>query len=416
MADEDIYGSKKRYEQRIRSLNSLCHLPGPSRGDSQRRYHCQNPENLCYFKALDRAFAASDISYIRRLRYISTLLFLTHHTSKDLSECHREDIDAFVAEGHKVFKSTESKRCFIKEVKRIWRILFPERDERGRADERLTPYAVRHLTCQVDKSRQRMRDDRLTLEEYSRIVTFFAGDPKMQAYITLAVESLGRPQETCYTRIRDVELRNGHAIVWVSSHGKEGTKFLQCVDSYPYLVRWLEHHPYQNSPDAFLFMTGDVADRPLTPVNINKKLKHACLRLQIQKPITAYSLKRNGVTFSRLRGDSDLEIQHRAGWNSTRQLKTYDLSTADESFRVRLEKLGLATRKRDSITAAARLCECGNRLGFTDTICSKCRRPADTSRTRTDLKTEDELRKVLIAALEDPNRSFADILASCRAR
>ncbi|RKZ13560.1 hypothetical protein DRQ53_13160 [bacterium] len=151
------------------------------------------------------------------------------------------------------------------------------------------------------------------------------------------------------------------------------------MDSFPYLVRWLEQHPFQHDPSSHLFLANDQSDRPLTPANINKKLRIACRKLGIEKAITAYSLKRNGVTFLRLRGDSDLEIQHRAGWTSTRQLKTYDLSTATDAFQLRLSKLGLtADKKEASIETRPRTCICGHLIGFTDQICSRCKRPRNS--------------------------------------
>ena len=65
------------------------------------------------------------------------------------------------------------------------------------------------------------------------------------------------------------------------------------------------------------------------------------MKLGIEKPITNYSLKRSGVTLRRLRGDSDSVIQHIAGWTSTKQLKTYDLTVHDDIFRIELAKRGI---------------------------------------------------------------------------
>ena len=417
MAEEDIYGSKEKYYRFIENLDNLLTSPPPASGKGKRKYYCQNPENLRYFLTLHNHFESRDLSYSRRNRCFDIVRLVVHHAEKDLSKCSREDIDRIVSQAHQVYRSVESKRTFVAVIKRVWKVLFPELDERGRSDERLIPYVVRHLSGQVDKSKERMRNDRLTPEEYGRIVSFFSNDARMQAYITLAVESLGRPQEICYTTIRDVELHENYACVWVSSHGKEGIKFLQCVDSFPYVMRWLEQHPHRKDPGALLFLANGERDRPLTPSNINRKLRIACQKLGIEKSITAYSLKRNGVTFSRLRGDSDLEIQHKAGWTSTRQLKTYDLSTADDAFRLRLEKLGLvAAKKADSLETAPRKCLCGQLLGFSDSACRKCLRPVEKADARKAALTEQEIRKLLEAALKDPNRSFAAILQQSQIR
>lgn len=81
-----------------------------------------------------------------------------------------------------------------------------------------------------------MRGDKLTFFEFERIVSYFSRDPIMQCYLMLAMESLGRPQEILFTKLKDVEICDNYAKVNISEHGKEGCGLLQCIDSYPYLT------------------------------------------------------------------------------------------------------------------------------------------------------------------------------------
>jgi hypothetical protein len=202
----------------------------------------------------------------------------------------------------------------------------------------------------------------------------------MQFYIMIEMESLGRPQETLYTRIRDAELYDSYAKIWISEHGKEGTGYLRCIDSFPYLVRLLEVHPLRSDPNAFLFINTGSREfgTQMKPPNLNKKLKQACLHLGIGKPITAYSLKRNGVTFRRLRGDSDVVIQHTARWTSAKQLKTYDLSSHDDTFDHELRMRGLKTDDAALERPLPKTCHyCRTVNGFLDTTCRTCKRPLD---------------------------------------
>lgn len=414
MAEEDIYGSKRRYERIAQNFDELLVPPEKSLQRGRRRYFCRNRENLGYFTELHRIFERLDLSYVARLRRLHVFLFATWASRIDLATCEREQIDEIVARAHKVNVAPRSKECFIKNLKWIWAQLFPERDERGRIQDSVPPYPVRHLSARVDKSRQRLRNDRLTFHEYERLVGYFNGDSEMQAYITLAVESLGRPQEICYTLIRDVELRDDHAKVWVSSHGKEGTKFLQCIDSYPYLAKWYSQHPHQSDNEAFLFLAGGRRDRQLTPANINKKLRTACRRLGIEKRITAYSLKRNGVTFRRLRGDADVDIQHAAGWTSTKQLQTYDLSTAEDVFQNQLARRGLASEKTSGADHSLKHCVCGAQVAFTQKVCERCKRIVGSDQVAKDAKADREIREVFAMALDQPNRSFAEIIDEYR--
>ena len=416
MAEEDIYKNKRRYVRFMENLDQFLIPATEKKGRVRQLYHCRNPENLQYFESLHHHFEARDLSYITRCRWFSALRFILFVTEKNLADCERRDIDEIVARSHKVNHSSNAKETFITNIKRIWSVLFPELDAHGRIEDDIKPYSVRHLSPRIDKSKQRLRNDRLTPEEFERIVSYFGSDVRMQAFITLALESLGRPQEILYRRICDAELHDSYAKVWVSSHGKEGTKFLICIDSFPYLMKWISQHPYQGDDDAFLFIAKNERNRQLTPANINKKLRNACNDLGINKRVTCYSLKRNGVTFRRLRGESDVEIQHVAGWTSTKQLQIYDMSNAEDVFKNQLARRGLAPKKETVVVSQlTKMCVCGAQVGFSEKICGRCKRVVvDAKQVKNDMKTDQEIRGFFSLAFENPNRSFAEIMDEFR--
>ncbi|MDP4012576.1 MAG: hypothetical protein Q8R00_03145 [Candidatus Nanoarchaeia archaeon] len=372
MAEDDIYKSKARYEKIIKNLSLLAVKP---ENGSRRKYYCKNINNLECFKQMCKIFEVKDTSYIRRIRLFKSLIFIVDSTEKDLKKCEREDVNEIVARGHKTYNTPKTKEDIIRDLKYMWKCLFPEKDEKGRVDETIVPYTVRHLSPKVDKSKQKRRKDRLNIEQLEKLMNFFSRSPMMQFYIALIIESLGRPQELSYLRISDLEIHdNTYAKIYVSEHGKEGTKFLQCIDSYPYLLKWFTVHPFKDNKNAFLFIASGREDNQFTPVNATKQLQKACERLNLPR-VTAYSLKRNGVTFARLRGESDVEIQHKAGWTSTKQINTYDQSNAEDVLKNQLAKRGLIKDKNyDMFTPKQKTCLCGENLGFAERICPKCKR------------------------------------------
>ena len=386
MAENDIYNSKGKYERYKANLAEFLLPPEKrkKRGSWHSRYHCKNPDNLKHFKRLFAILDAKDLSYIRRNRIVETLRFITHATEKDLAACEREDIDRIVSSMHTAYKSPISKQDFIKTMKYIWRLLFPEKDDKGRADETVTPYLVRHLSASLDKSRQKAREDKLTWQEYENIINYFSSDPMMQCYITMHFECLARPQELCYIRLSNCEVYDDYALVHITEHGKEGPKKLLVIDAFPYFVEWFNQHPLKSS-NAFLFI--NERGRQLNPWAANKKIKIARKRLGIKKPITNYSLKRSGVTLRRQRGDSDTTIQHIAGWTSTKQLKTYDLTVQDDVFKIELAKRGIIKdtqyKKYAPKTKKCLFCETDN--GFAQEMCSTCKRPLDREKIRQSL-------------------------------
>lgn len=401
MAENDIYNNKGRYDKLKNNLPKLLIKPKENNINhkGKKQYYCKSSDNLEHFKQLMRKFEANDTSYIRRLRVLSTLKLIVYATDKELSKCNREDIDSITAFMHTRYKSSKSKGDFIKDTKFLWKTLFPESDERGRPDETIVPYMVRHLNSKIDVSKEKRRNDKLTLKEFEEIVIYFSKDVRIQAYLMLALESLARPQELLFTKLSDYEFYDNYAKVYLSSHTKEGLGLLQCIDSFPYVLKWYDKHPYKNNKDAFFFVNiGDKNTlKQLKPSNINKKLRKACKDLNIDKQITCYSIKRNAITFRRLRGDSDLEIQHAARWTSSKQLKTYDMSNQEDAFKIELVKRGLVkdTEKRfKRYLPETKLCIfCNSQVGFTEEICPKCKHIIDRDKVKEQIEDNSRLNK-----------------------
>ena len=395
MADNDIYNNKEVYERFIRNID--IYLEKPS---GYRKYQIKNRANIKYFNKLIIRFEVRDLSYVRRKRVLSCFLIVCHVIEKDLANMDRDDVDRLIIFANKQHKSDKSKQDFVKNLKCIWKTILPDKDERGRIDDTIVPYVVRHLSTKMDKSREKMRKDRITMDEFEKLIGSFGTDSRMQALLALKLESLGRPQEILGRNIEDVELHENYAKIYISEHGKEGIGFLRCVDSFYYFSKWLNGHPMKNNPKAPLFINLGMRGRydRLKPPAANKLIREKCRMLGINKPITLYSFKRNGVTLCRLRGDSDADIQHRARWTSTKQLKTYDMSTQDDTFKLELIKRGVIKpdKKFADVKPLTKRCGfCHFENGIGEALCSRCRRPLDrTVIEQAEKRKEEESRKL----------------------
>ncbi|MBT4646899.1 site-specific integrase [archaeon] len=402
MAQDDIYKSKHYYERFKKNVQYLILPPKQQQQKLKSRalpfYFCKNKDNLKYFDKLFLIFESKDLSFIRRLRLLRTFKILIHATEKNLNDCDRDDISKIVRFQHTRNKSPKSKEDFIRDTKHIWKIILPDKDERGRIDEDIIPYNVRHLKPKQDKSTEKKRDDKLSFEEYKNIVSYFHNDKCIQAYITISVESLSRPQELLYTKIKDWDIKENWAKGSISEHGKEGTGIIQCFDSFPYLLAWYMKHPLKNDRNSYFFLNN--YNNQLTPYSINKRLKKACRNLSIDKPITCYSLKRNGVTFDLMAGKKPQTIQHKAGWTSLKQLQIYSKMSQEDNFYIEGIKKGKITDPNiierykglmpgSDKREATKCFICGYALGFEEEICPNCKRSTDREKIKEDLdKTE----------------------------
>ena len=156
MADDDIYGSKARYERFLASLSSRTSKVPLSQGRGRSaKYYCKNPENIKYFRKLESIFKARDVSFVRRIRIMQSLMLLSYVLECDFSKATRDDFDRAVGHMHEVYASPKSKVTFIQDIKYLWRFLFPDMDEKGRPDDTIVPYAVRHLSASIEKAGKR---------------------------------------------------------------------------------------------------------------------------------------------------------------------------------------------------------------------------------------------------------------------
>lgn len=344
MAENDIYNSKGRYQRLKRSIKEFY-----SKGKKSKngKYYPLNKSNIKYFDKLISNFEFTDISYINRnkkLQYFKQILSYTKKNLKDINDNDdRDEINKIIARARKVF-SEKSIRYFISEFKTIWKILFPERDEKGREDESRMPYVVKHLSTKIDRSKQKERLDRISVKEYNDIIDALSFDSRVQFFCSLIYDSFGRPQEILYLKIKNVEIFDNYAKIRITEHGKEGTGLLRCINSFPYLIKHLKEHPNKNNPEAWLFCNkvGKTKYGQMTVFNANKIIKLACKKIGLNKPITGYSFKRNGISNARLDPNiNDKDIQDRARWITSVQLQTYDITAQEESFRAELIRKGL---------------------------------------------------------------------------
>ncbi|VVB81420.1 Tyrosine recombinase XerC [uncultured archaeon] len=406
---DDIYHNKMRYEHVRKNLDAYLK---PPKKDDQRKYYIRFPGNLKYFKIVLMRKDAEGASYIRRIGLFYSLLLLCHVVKKDLAKLSREDVDeamAFV----RVRVTPKNQSKWVEDIKHIAKIVVPELDEKGRPDDTVVPYAFRHLSGRIDMSKQK-RKEVLGPDDVVKIIQFFRQDSRLQALLALCYESLARPQELLWLRVRDVEVYDNYAKIWVSEHGKEGTKFLECVDSFPYITKWYNEHPLRHKPDAFLFCNLGDSKRhgQMSPANVNKHLRNALAQLGITKQVTLYTFKRSGVTHLRLAGESDAVIQHKAGWTSTAQLKTYDYSQHEDTFKLQLIKRGLmigdtVPEALKNLQPEYRKCAfCGRNNGVVDVICGNCQRPLD----RKKILEEVRQKEAQISDLQEQMKKFNEVL------
>ncbi|MFH1848946.1 MAG: site-specific integrase [archaeon] len=377
MAQNDLYNSKLYYETfKKRALNGTYCDKKP-----QAIYYIKNRANIKYFEKLFVELEYKDLSYMRRINYVKSLKKTCSMTEKDLKDVTRDDVKQMVCDLNEVHKTTNSRRDYVYLNRKIWKIILPEMDHLGRPDESIVPYPWR-ITVNADKSLQKDKSDKFSDGDYLAIQQKLSHDPRMQCYLSLLFECLARPQEICYLNLEDVTMYDNYARIRVKSHGKEGTKDLQVIDGYYYLAEWLNKHPKRNDQTAPLFVTmsNNSKGGRITPRVANSLIKPVLKALGFNYKISNYSFKRNGVTIRYQNGEPAQNIQKIAGWTSTKQLKTYDLSEQKDFLDDELIKRGIIeqTDKGKALRVTFKQCAFCNTINpLAYDNCTSCKRPLD---------------------------------------
>ena len=76
MAEDDIYGNKRKYELFLERIERITEQ------STRVKYYCKNPANVKYFRKLIPYFEAKDLSYIRRYRVLYFLTLITYVLEK----------------------------------------------------------------------------------------------------------------------------------------------------------------------------------------------------------------------------------------------------------------------------------------------------------------------------------------------
>lgn len=400
MVQEDIYKNGKRYNRLKENLIELT-LPPKERSNTRgfmAKYTCKNRDNLRYFRKMFEVFDANDISYARRNRVLDTLKVVSHVTEKDFKDLNLDDRNSIFAFSYSNLKSYRSKCDFRADFIHLFKTLFP--NNKVLVDQIRKP----------SKSSEVERGDRLEPEQTKQVIRYFNHDKMIQAFLVGSYSGLLRPQELAFLRNKDVEVLDDYVRLHVASHGKTGTGVSWTTEGRSYFVEWKELHPNKDDEDAYFFISrsnrsknGQVsltkinhkiktASRDLFGFNEIKKLdengnvvkdengKDIIEKIELKKPITIYSMARNGISDLQLTGSSQLVIKEKRRWTTMKQLSAYTIVQKEEAIKSDLLKHGKIQDQKQSKFKIRTCVFCETENSPTSEFCSRCHRELDRTK------------------------------------
>ena len=106
--------------------------------------------------------------------------------------------------------------------------------------------------------------DLWTIEEDALFIKY-CEDPRIQCYHLMARDTSACPDELLQIKIGDIKFKSADskqfAEVEVGRYGKKRkTRIVPLINSLPYLKAWLAQHPMGGNPDAYLFISLELAE------------------------------------------------------------------------------------------------------------------------------------------------------------
>ncbi len=240
------------------------------------------------------------------------------------------------------------------------------------------------------------REDLPTEEEVRQIINTCADSIRDKAMFAVHDEAATRAGELLGMRIKDVIV--GEIGAKIKVDGKTGVRSILIVKSVPYLVKWINAHPFRDDLESPLWIYIDHEDTFGNQINyagfrciLQKRVKQA----RIKKKITSHLFRHRTIT--ELATDlTEAESRMRHGWEKSSTMpSTYthlNQESVDEKI---LRRMGI--KKADEKENSLRECAyCKTKYPKEMTFCEVCSRPLDiVNAMRMEKEQEEKMRAMI---------------------
>jgi len=178
------------------------------------------------------------------------------------------------------------------------------------------------------------------------------------------------------------DIKNIGGTIYVDCNGKrrgrKKTRRLQAIDSSPYIVKYLEDHPYKNQEDKpfFISFSGNSYGKRVSYNFAYDTLQLLKRRAGINKNIRTHLMRHSSLTNLYRRGFRGVAFRNHAGWNSAQMEQTYVNLSCEETGAERKAILkGEQPKKKvlPPIETEPIVCpRCGESNSWDSKHCSRC--------------------------------------------
>lgn len=226
-----IHNYDRNYEVWLRKLNENKKI------SKKNKQIITKFRDACFLNGMTKA---------RVIRYFSFFSFLFKFFNKDLDKVTKEDIEKIVAtiNAREIFSPTTKHDSKVM-LKRFYKWL------KGNDEE--YPPEVKWIKSTIKRHEKKLpgEGELITQEDVNRLIEA-SDSPRDRAFVALLYESGCRIGEIGSMRIGSVNFDKYGTIIIVS--GKTGSRKIRVVNSTPYLMNWINAHPFKNDKGEPLWL------------------------------------------------------------------------------------------------------------------------------------------------------------------
>jgi len=377
---EEIYQYEKRLERLLDKVRKA--------GVSER-----NKEIIFAFK--DECFA-SGLSTARVTKYVKYLMKLATWLGKDFDQANERDIKRLVATIEKSnyveWTRGEIKLC----LKRLFRWL--------KGSEDYPPEVKWIKITKKKRSKVKVPEQLLTEDEVKRMIQV-AANPRDRAFVAVLYESGCRIGEMLSLRVKNITFDRYGAVIAVPHFCKTGMRRVRIISSVPYLTEWLNRHPDQGNPEAYLWQSREGTQ--LSYPRARHILSDLARKAGIGKRVFPHLFRHSRATHL-ANHLTEAQMKEYFGWvQDSEMASVYVHLSGRDVDKAILHMYGLEQdRSKQEQAMAPKSCpRCGETNPLTNAFCSRCGMPLDEKEALRLIQMDMQRRQadsVLDQMLQDP--------------
>ncbi|MBI5046475.1 tyrosine-type recombinase/integrase, partial [Candidatus Micrarchaeota archaeon] len=322
--------------------------------------------------------------------YAYKLRDLDHFSKKSFKEITKSDVKAFLE--HKKSKKPRTINGYIAAFKAFFRWLH-------KLPKHQFPDCVAWLTKFKPEPAIKSRNELLTKDEFRKLLNT-TGDARIRCYLVMSLEGIYRKEEIRCMRIKDVIIQDKYALAYSYEKKTHKSNLKPLVFSKPYLLAWLNAHPFKEDEESPLFIPMAPPKKKFVSFGVfNSWIRKLNKVLGLKKRLTPHRLRHMRTSLMLLSGWDKETVRSLGGWTTNQMMhEVYGHVEKEDHARTILSSYGIEVQDDGAGDVKVTTCMvCSHPVSEFEEYCQNCKNVPSL------VQAEKEQKKLLNIQREEKN-------------